>query len=203
MSWDQWLTESKPVMPVIVVDRVDDAVPMARALVAGGVRLLEVTLRTECALEAIAAIKAEVPEAILGAGTVTRPEELHQVINSGAEFVVSPGFTRDLLAAAQEWGGAFLPGVATPSEVMQVRDAGFERMKFFPAVPNGGRSMLKAIGGPLPDISFCPTGGISAETYHDFLALENVFAVGGSWLTPADLMSARNWQAIKSLADAV
>ncbi len=198
--WDEWLTKSKPVMPVIVIDDIDTAVPMAQALVAGGVTLLEVPLRTPAALAAISEISRNVPEAIIGVGTVTSPDQLHSALNRGAQFAVSPGFTPNLLAAASEWGGPFLPGVATPSEVMQAREAGFTKMKFFPAVPSGGRSMLKAIGAPMPEVSFCPTGGISAETYHDFLALDNVFAVGGSWLTPPDLMSARNWQAIKDLA---
>jgi len=201
--WNEWLQDAKPVMPVIVIDDIDTAVPMAEALVAGGVKFLEVTLRTECALEAIGEISKNVPGAIVGVGTVTTPDQLNSALKQGAEFAVSPGFTRNLLEAAKEWGGAYLPGVATPSEVMQVREAGFRHMKFFPAVPSGGRSMLKAIGAPIPDVSFCPTGGISAETYRDFLALDNVFAVGGSWLTPSEAISARNWQAIKDLASAI
>ena len=172
--WDEWLTQSKPVMPVIVIDDIDTAVPMAQALVAGGVKLLEVTLRTPAALAAISEISRNVPEAIIGVGTVTSPDQLHAALNRGAQFAVSPGFTPNLLAAAAEWGGPFLPGVATPSEVMQAREAGFSRMKFFPAVPSGGRSMLKALGAPMPEVSFCPTGGISAETYRDFLALDNL-----------------------------
>ena len=133
--WDEWLTKSKPVMPVIVIDDIDTAVPMAQALVAGGVKLLEVTLRTPAALAAISEISRNVPEAIIGVGTVTSPDQLHSALNRGAQFAVSPGFTPNLLAAASEWGGPFLPGVATPSEVMQAREAGFTKMKFFPAVP--------------------------------------------------------------------
>jgi len=201
--WNEWLEQAKPVMPVMVINNIEDAVPMAQALVEGGVRLLEITLRTPCALEAIAEIKKNVPGAIVGVGTVISPGQLNSAVKQGAEFAVSPGFTRDLLAAAAEWGGPFLPGVATPSEVLQVREAGFHHMKFFPAVPNGGRSMLKSIGAPIPDVSFCPTGGIGAETFHDFLALDNVFAVGGSWLTPDSAISARNWQAITDIASAI
>jgi 2-dehydro-3-deoxyphosphogluconate aldolase/(4S)-4-hydroxy-2-oxoglutarate aldolase len=198
--WDTWLEDAKPVMPVIVINDLADAVPLAQALVAGGVKLLEVTLRTECALEAIREIKANVPGAIVGVGTVVSPEQLSAALNQGAEFAVSPGFTRSLLDAAKEWGGPYLPGVATPSEVMQVREAGFKEMKFFPAVASGGRDMLRSIGAPLPDVRFCPTGGIGAETYHDFLELENVFTVGGSWLTPSKLISARNWQEITEIS---
>ncbi len=201
--WDLWLQRTKPVVPVIVINDLDDAVPMAQALVDGGVHLLEVTLRTEHGLEAIRDIRANVPEAIVGVGTVTSTRQFHDALKVGAEFVVTPGFTASLLQCAQEWGGPFLPGVATTSEVMQVREAGFSRMKFFPAAAAGGRDMLRSIGGPLGDVSFCPTGGIGAETYGDYLELNNVFAVGGSWLTPEKLMSARNWQGIKDIADAV
>ena len=203
MMWNEWLLNAKPVLPVIVIDEFEAAVPMAKALVAGGVKLLEVTLRTEHGLAAIAEISRNVPDAIVGVGTVTTPDQLHRAVEQGARFAVSPGFTADLLAAATEWGGAYLPGVATPSEVMQVREAGFLQMKFFPAVPSGGRAMLKAIAGPLPDVSFCPTGGISAETYRDFLALDNVFAVGGSWLTPAEAIADGNWSVIEALALAI
>lgn len=198
--WDLWLDQAKPLVPVIVIDDLDTAVPMAEALTAGGVCLLEVTLRTPCALEAIQLIKESVPKAILGAGTVTSVQQFEQVVDAGVEFVVSPGFTPELLTAAAEWGGAYLPGVATPSEVMQVREAGFKYMKFFPAVPAGGVPMLKAIGAPLPDVQFCPTGGIDMESSHHYLALNNVFAVGGSWLTPKDLMAAKDWNAITSIA---
>lgn len=201
--WTTWLKQAKPVMPVIVIDDIKHAVPLAQALVAGGVKFLEVTLRTPVALEAIGVISKEVPEAIIGVGTVTTSKQLHDALNQGAKFAVSPGFTPNLLDAAKEWGGAYLPGVATPSEVMRAREAGFQHMKFFPAVPSGGRSMLKAIGAPIPDVKFCPTGGIGAETFHDFLALENVFAVGGSWLTPMSAISAQNWQEITDLASKV
>ncbi|WP_296981855.1 MULTISPECIES: bifunctional 4-hydroxy-2-oxoglutarate aldolase/2-dehydro-3-deoxy-phosphogluconate aldolase [unclassified Thalassolituus] len=198
--WDLWMERAKPLVPVIVIKDPDEAVPLARALVDGGVRMLEVTLRTEHGLGAIETIKQEVPEAIVGVGTVTSAQQMLDALNKGAEFVVSPGSSDALLDCAKEWGGPYLPGVATPSDVMRAREAGFTYQKFFPAGVAGGIPMLKALSGPFGDVKFCPTGGIGQENYQDYLALSNVFAVGGSWLTPADLQSARNWQAISSLA---
>ena len=198
--WDLWMERAKPLVPVIVIQDPEEAVPLAKALVDGGVRMLEVTLRTEHGLTAIELIKQEVPEAIVGVGTVTSAQQMEDALKKGAEFVVSPGSSESLLGFAAEWGGPYLPGVATPGEVMRAREAGFLYQKFFPAGAAGGIPMLKALAGPFGDVKFCPTGGISQGNYQDYLALNNVFAVGGSWLTPGDLQSARNWQAITSLA---
>ncbi len=198
--WDLWLDRAKPLVPVMVIEDPEDAVPMAQALVQGGVRLLEITLRTRHGLEAITRIKHEVPDAIVGVGTVTSVQQMEDALNRGAEFVVSPGILPELLECARRWGGPYLPGVATPSEVLQARTAGFKYQKFFPAAAAGGIKMLKAFSGPFADVKFCPTGGIDQKNYQDYLALNNVFAVGGSWLTPAEAVSARNWQAITTMA---
>ncbi|QQD21799.1 bifunctional 4-hydroxy-2-oxoglutarate aldolase/2-dehydro-3-deoxy-phosphogluconate aldolase [Oceanospirillaceae bacterium ASx5O] len=198
--WNLWLERAKPLIPVMVIDDITDAIPMAQALVAGGVRLLEVTLRTSCALDAIRLIRQTVPDAIVGAGTVTSAAQLQAAVEQGAEFIVSPGISAELLQAAASWGGPYLPGVATASEVMQARTAGFRHQKFFPAAVAGGEAMLKALQGPFYDVKFCPTGGIGQDNYQDYLQLENVFAVGGSWLTPAELVAAKNWPAITTLA---
>ncbi|NKF24086.1 bifunctional 4-hydroxy-2-oxoglutarate aldolase/2-dehydro-3-deoxy-phosphogluconate aldolase [Solimonas marina] len=192
--------KSGPVMPVIVIDRLDDAVPLARALVAGGVRVLEVTLRTPVALDAIAAISEAVPDAIVGAGTILNAHDLKTAGEAGARFGVSPGATTDLLRAARSNGWTFLPGVMTPSEAMKAVAEGFAALKFFPAVPAGGVQMLKAIAGPLPQLRFCPTGGISPATAPDFLSLANVDCIGGSWLAPRQLVEAGDWAAITALA---
>ena len=195
------IMRSASVIPVIAIDDPDHAVPLAEALVAGGIRVLEVTLRTAHGLAAIRAM-AQVPGAIVGVGTLTQPEEFAAARDAGAVFGVSPGLTDALIAASRSSGLPLLPGVMTPSEVMAAREAGFRQLKLFPAVPAGGVGMLKAIGGPLPDITFCPTGGISIETAPQFLALKNVACVGGSWLTPADAMKAGNWAHITDLARA-
>ena len=200
MKWDLWLERAKPLVPVIVIDDPEQAVPMAQALVDGGVRLLEVTLRTEHGLAAIRQIKRNVPDAIVGVGTVTSARQLEDALNVGAEFAVSPGISQELLECARNWGGAYLPGVATASEVMQARNAGFKHMKFFPAGAAGGLEMLKALSGPFHDVMFCPTGGIGAGNYQQYLQQTNVFAVGGSWLTPKEAISAQNWQALTALA---
>jgi len=189
-----------PVMPVIVLDRVTDAVPLARALVAGGIRVLEVTLRTAAALESVRAIRAEVPEALVGVGTITTPAELDAAQAAGAVFGVSPGASPSLLRAIAASGLPFLPGVMTPSEVIAARDAGFDAMKLFPAAQAGGIGMLKALGGPFPGLVFCPTGGIDAGLAPSFLALSNVLCVGGSWLAPKALVEAGDWVAIERLA---
>lgn len=190
------------VIPVIAIDDLAHAVPMARALLAGGIKVLEITLRTEHGLAAIAAIAEQVPGAIVGVGTLTRPEEFVAARDAGAVFGVSPGLTGSLIAAAKSSGLPLLPGVMTPSEVMSAREAGFRQLKLFPAVPAGGVSMLSAIGGPLPDVTFCPTGGISLETASQFLALKNVACVGGSWLTPKAAMQAGDWAQLTRLASA-
>jgi 2-dehydro-3-deoxyphosphogluconate aldolase/(4S)-4-hydroxy-2-oxoglutarate aldolase len=194
------LMRSGPVIPVIVIDRVDDAVPLAKALVAGGVRVLEVTLRTAAALAAIRAIAHEVEGAIVGVGTITNAEDFTRSIAAGARFGVSPGLTPALVAAARDSGLPLLPGVMTPSDVIAARAAGFTALKLFPAQQAGGLGMLKAMGGPFPDVTFCPTGGITAATAPEYLALPNVACVGGSWLTPRDRIAAGDWTAITTLA---
>jgi 2-dehydro-3-deoxyphosphogluconate aldolase/(4S)-4-hydroxy-2-oxoglutarate aldolase len=189
-----------PVIPVIAIDAIEDAVPLAEALVEGGIRVLEVTLRTEHGLPAIRAMAQQVPQAIVGVGTLTRPEEFAQARDAGALFGVSPGLTPVLIEAAKRSDLPLLPGVMTPSEVLAAREAGFRQLKLFPAVPAGGVGMLQAIAGPLPDVMFCPTGGISQETAPQFLACKNVACVGGSWLTPKALLEKKDWSAITNLA---
>jgi 2-dehydro-3-deoxyphosphogluconate aldolase/(4S)-4-hydroxy-2-oxoglutarate aldolase len=191
-----------PVIPVIAIDDIEHAVPLARALVKGGIRVLEITLRTEHGLPAIRAIAQQVPDAIVGVGTLTQPEEFAAARDAGAVFGVSPGLTQDLIAAARASGLPLLPGVMTPSEVMAAREAGFRQLKLFPAVPAGGIGMLNAIAGPMPDVVFCPTGGISQQTAPQFLACKNVACVGGSWLTPKDALLAADWERITALASA-
>ena len=189
-----------PMIPVIVIERLEDAVPLARALVAGGVRVLELTLRTPVALRAIEAIAQEVEGAIVGVGTITRVEDFESALRAGAVFGVSPGLTPALAAAAKDSGLPLLPGVMTPSDVIAARAAGFSELKLFPAQQAGGTGMLKAMAGPFPDVSFCPTGGISAATAPEFLALPNVACIGGSWLTPREAVSAGDWPRITALA---
>lgn len=196
------IMHASPVIPVIAIDNPEHAVPMARALVEGGIRVLEITLRTEHGLPAIRAIAEQVPDAIVGVGTLTQPEEMAAARDAGAVFGVSPGLTPALVAGARTSGLPLLPGVMTPSEVMVARDAGFRQLKLFPAVPAGGVGMLNAIGGPLPDVMFCPTGGISQQSAPDFLACKNVACVGGSWLTPKDALQAGDWNRIRDIARA-
>ncbi|MDF1485528.1 bifunctional 4-hydroxy-2-oxoglutarate aldolase/2-dehydro-3-deoxy-phosphogluconate aldolase [Ramlibacter sp. H39-3-26] len=191
-----------PVIPVIVLHDAAHAVPLARALVAGGIRMLEITLRTPQGLPAIAAIAREVPEAVAGAGTVRTAAEARAVADAGARFAVSPGYTPALGAACREAGLPLLPGVATGGEIMMAAEDGHAALKFFPAMQAGGAAMLKAWGGPFGDIVFCPTGGISAQNAADFLALPNVACVGGSWLTPGDAVAQGNWARIEGLARA-
>jgi len=194
------LLECGPVIPVIVIDDVDCAVPLARALCAGGIRVLEVTLRTERALDAVRAIAAAVPEALVGVGTVVRPQHFRDALDAGACFAVSPGLTPELAASAKSMGLPLLPGVMTPSDVIAALSAGFQELKFFPAQQAGGVAMLKALHGPFPQVRFCPTGGITAETAASFLTLPNVRCVGGSWLTPKKLIDQKDWPAITALA---
>lgn len=191
-----------PVIPVIVIDKVDDAVPLARALVAGGVRVLEVTLRTPAALDAIARIAAEVGGAIVGVGTITRAADFAAALKAGARFGVSPGLTPELVASARASQLPLLPGVMTPSDVIAAGAAGYTEMKLFPAKQAGGVAMLKALAGPFPDLTFCPTGGITLETAPEFLALPNVACVGGSWLTPKAAVERGDWATITRLARA-
>lgn len=196
------IMRTSPVIPVIAIDDIDHAVPLAKALVAGGIRVLEVTLRTVHGLPAIRAMAEQVPGAIIGVGTLTHPDEFAAARDAGAVFGVSPGLTRALIDAAVASGLPLLPGVMTPSEVMSAREAGFRQLKLFPAVPAGGVGMLNAIAGPLADITFCPTGGITEATAAQFLACKNVACVGGSWLTPKDAMLAGDWARITALASA-
>ncbi|MDR3480359.1 MAG: bifunctional 4-hydroxy-2-oxoglutarate aldolase/2-dehydro-3-deoxy-phosphogluconate aldolase [Burkholderiaceae bacterium] len=196
------LMRTSPVIPVIAIDDIDHAVPLAKALVAGGIRVLEVTLRTVHGLPAIRAIAEQVPGAIVGVGTLTQPDEFKAARDAGALFGVSPGLTRALIDAAVASGLPLLPGVMTPSEVMSAREAGFRQLKLFPAVPAGGVGMLNAIAGPLADVTFCPTGGISEATAAQFLACKNVACVGGSWLTPKDAVQSGDWARITALATA-
>ena len=191
-----------PVIPVIVIDELAQAVPLARALVAGGVRVLEVTLRTRVALDAVRAIAGEVPDAIVGVGTISRPEHFTQAIEAGARFGVSPGLTRDLVDAARASGLPLLPGVMTPSDVITARNAGFFALKLFPAQQAGGIGMLNALSGPFPDVVFCPTGGVTAASAASFLELPNVGCVGGSWLTPSSMVKTGDWESITALARA-
>lgn len=192
----QHVMTTSPVMPVMVINNLDQAVPLAHALVAGGLKVLEITLRTPVALEAIKRIKAEVPGAIVGAGTIINVQTLHQAIDAGAEFIVSPGVTDSLLDAALATGVPLLPGVITPSEVMRLLERGIQAMKFFPAEAAGGIPMLKSLGGPLPQVTFCPTGGVTPSNAPQYLALSNVACVGGSWMAPADLVDAGDWAEI-------
>ena len=189
-----------PVIPVIVLQRVQDAVPLAEALVAGGVRVLEVTMRTPVALQCIEAIAKAVPDAIVGAGTIRSAADAQAAKNAGSVFGVSPGYTPEVGRACQAAGLPLLPGVATASEVMAAQADGLQFLKFFPAMQAGGIPMLKALAGPFPDVVFCPTGGISLQTAPDFLALPNVKVCGGSWLTPADAVEAGDWGRITQLA---
>ncbi|MBA4217235.1 MAG: bifunctional 4-hydroxy-2-oxoglutarate aldolase/2-dehydro-3-deoxy-phosphogluconate aldolase [Proteobacteria bacterium] len=193
------LASHGPVIPVIVIQRLEDAVPLAEALVAGGVKVLEVTLRTPVALQAIEAM-AKVPGAIVGAGTLRSPQDVINAKNAGCQFGVSPGFTEAIGAACREQGLPLLPGVSTASEVMQANAAGYGFLKLFPAVAVGGVNLLKALAGPFPDVAFCPTGGISLETAPQFLQLPNVRVCGGSWLTPQDAVDAKDWARITRLA---
>jgi len=189
-----------PVVPVVIIDDAKAAVPMARALVAGGIPAIEVTLRTPAALEAIRAIAAEVEGAVIGVGTVLTPQDLENARQAGARFAVSPGVSPKLLAAADDSELPLLPGVATASEAMSLLERGYRHLKFFPAVPAGGHKLLGAWASPLPQIRFCPTGGISLASAPDFLSLPNVVCVGGSWLTPADKLKAGDWAGIETLA---
>lgn len=195
-----YIMRASPVIPVIAIDDPEHAVPLARALVAGGIRVLEVTLRTIHGLAAIRAIAQQVSDAIIGVGTLTLPEEFSAARDAGAVFGVSPGLTPALIAAARSSGLPLLPGVMTPSEVMIAREAGFRQLKLFPAVPAGGIGMLNALAGPLADVTFCPTGGIGPESAAQFLACRNVACVGGSWLTPKGAMEAGDWGRITALA---
>ena len=192
--------QDSPVIPVIVLNDVAHAVPMARALVAGGIRMLEVTLRTSQALACIEAIAKEVPEAIVGAGTVRNAADAKAAANAGAKFAVSPGYTPSVGQACRDEGLSLLPGVATGSEIMMAQEDGYTELKFFPAMQAGGPAMLKAWGGPFFDVRFCPTGGVTAQNASEFLSLPNVACVGGSWLVPVEALANGDWARIEKLA---
>lgn len=190
-----------PVVPVMVVERIEDAVPLATALYNGGLKVLEITLRTPCALDAITAMVEALPDdAVIGAGTIITPEDLEKAVKAGSTFLVSPGTTPALIEAAKNSSIPLLPGVATPTEAMNLFVQGFTHLKFFPAEAAGGVAMLKSIGGPLPQITFCPTGGIDLAKAPSYLALPNVACVGGTWMAPKELMKAGRWDEIERLA---
>ena len=189
-----------PVVPVVVIDDPSDAVPLARALVAGGLCAIEVTLRTPAALDAIRAVADAVPDAVVGAGTVLTPGQVTRSVEAGARFLVSPGWTDSLLDAMRASGVPYLPGVSTASEVVALLERGVRELKFFPAEAAGGTAYLRSLYGPLPQVRFCPTGGIGPGSAPDYLALPNVACVGGSWMLPADAVAARDWARVETLA---
>ena len=188
------------VVPVLTIERAEDGVPVARALLAGGLGAIEVTLRTAAAIEAIRRIRAELPDVFVGAGTVLTPEQGRDAIAAGAKFIVSPGMTPRLIQAAETWPVPFLPGAVTASEAMALADLGYSVLKFFPAEASGGVAALKALAAPLTGIAFCPTGGIDAVKARDYLALPTVAAIGGSWMVAATAVVARDWATIERLA---
>lgn len=195
------VVKAAPVVPVIVIDQIEDAVPLAQALYNGGLKVLEITLRTECALDAITAMKKALPEdAIVGAGTIVTPADIDRAVAAGSTFLVSPGTSPELVEALKKCPVPVLPGVSTPSEAMNLYSQGFTHLKFFPAEAAGGVSMLKSIGGPLPQITFCPTGGINLAKAPEYLKLSSVHCVGGSWMCPADLVKDKNWAEIEKRA---
>lgn len=206
MSINNWKIKPKevfdasPVMPVMVIQQLDDAIPLAHALVAGGINVLEITLRTPVALEAIKLISQNVKDAIVGAGTIANPAQLRAAEEAGALFAISPGITPALLDAASNSHIPLIPGIASLSELMSVMEYGFDHCKFFPAEAAGGIQMLKAIYGPFPQVTFCPTGGISPGNFNDYLQLPNVACVGGSWLAPQNFVNEKNWLKITELA---
>jgi 2-dehydro-3-deoxyphosphogluconate aldolase/(4S)-4-hydroxy-2-oxoglutarate aldolase len=189
-----------PVVPVVVLRNADQAVPLAKALLAGGIRVVEITLRSAAAMEGIRRISAEVPEIIAGAGTVLTSDDLRAVAQAGGQFAISPGLTPTLFAAAHDGPIPLIPGIATPSELMLAQERGFTELKFFPAEAAGGVEMLKALHGPFPRITFCPTGGITQENYRNYLSLANVSCVGGSWIAPPELIEKGDWDTITELA---
>jgi 2-dehydro-3-deoxyphosphogluconate aldolase/(4S)-4-hydroxy-2-oxoglutarate aldolase len=194
------LLDISPVIPVVVLDSAADAVPLARALARGGVRIMEITLRTDAGLEAIERVAAEVPETTVGAGTVTTPEEAAAARDAGAQFIVTPGATDRLMAAVLDTGLPLLAGASTLTEILRLREHGLQAAKFFPAEASGGTAYLRAVAGPVPDVRFCPTGGVSPANAKEYLALPNVGCVGGSWLTPAAAVRSGDWTEIERLA---
>jgi 2-dehydro-3-deoxyphosphogluconate aldolase/(4S)-4-hydroxy-2-oxoglutarate aldolase len=201
MERAQDILHRAPVIPVLAIDDLQEALPIAEALVAGGLPVLEVTLRTTAGLPAIRAIADALPEAIVGAGTVRNPEDFQRAVDAGSRFVISPGITDTLLEAARGAPVPLIPGVATVSELMTARDAGLSCLKFFPAEASGGAAALKAFAGPFPDMDFCPTGGVRLDNLADYLALPTVITVGGTWLTPRDAVAANDWAQLRRLAE--
>lgn len=191
-----------PIVPVLVIKNVEDALPIARALLDAGIKVLEVTLRTPSALEVIKTIADNLPEAVVGAGTVTNRELLQQSRDAGAKFAISPGLTKDLLKAGNEGDIALIPGISSISELMDGIDYGYDHFKFFPAEASGGVKAIQSIGGPFPNIKFCPTGGININNINNYLALKNVACCGGSWLVSDSIIADKNWSAITDLANA-
>lgn len=189
-----------PVVPVLVINDVEKAVPLAKALMEGGIKVLEVTLRTPAAIDVIKRIAQEVPDSLIGAGTVTNAQQLKAVVEAGAKFAISPGMTADLLKAGMDSEIPLIPGISSTSDLMKGKDAGYTHMKFFPAEASGGVKAIKSISGPFPDVTFCPTGGIGPNNYNDYLALNNVKCVGGSWLAPDDAIESGDWAHITQLA---
>jgi 2-dehydro-3-deoxyphosphogluconate aldolase/(4S)-4-hydroxy-2-oxoglutarate aldolase len=189
-----------PVVPVLVIEELEDALPIAEALLKGGITVLEVTLRTPAAMQIIERIAKEMPEAYIGAGTVTNREQLKAVTDAGAKFAISPGLTADLLKAGREGSIPLIPGVSNISDLMKANDAGYDHLKFFPAEAAGGVNALKSIGGPFPNTVFCPTGGIGPNNYLDYLKLANVKCVGGSWVAPTEAIEDKQWHVLTELA---
>lgn len=202
---NNWLTQPAdifamgPIVPVLVIENIEDAVPIANALIAGGINVLEVTLRTANALDVIKEIATKLPHAMVGAGTVINPETLQQSIAAGAKFAISPGLTKELLAASIESTIPLIPGIASISELMTGIDAGFDHFKFFPAEAIGGAKSIKSISGPFPNIRFCPTGGINVNNMGNYLSLNNVACIGGSWLVPDDAVLNKDWDRITQI----
>jgi 2-dehydro-3-deoxyphosphogluconate aldolase/(4S)-4-hydroxy-2-oxoglutarate aldolase len=196
---EQYSPNKKPILPVIVINSPETAVPLAKALVDGGIRFLEITLRTEHGLDAIRTLRKEVPSACIGAGTVTTPRQFDQCLEAGAEFIISPGLTARMAQHAHSNSTCYLPGIANASDLMLAQEYGLKELKFFPAEQAGGVSMLKALGAPFPDIHFCPTGGINGSNAQQYLELVNVVAVGGSWMCPSELVQTQNWSEITRL----
>ncbi|MFT2607246.1 bifunctional 4-hydroxy-2-oxoglutarate aldolase/2-dehydro-3-deoxy-phosphogluconate aldolase [Helicobacter pylori] len=188
-----------PIVPVVIIENIKDAVPLVQSLVEGGIHIIEVTLRSSCALEAIELIAKNVPKMRVGAGTILNPTQLEQAQNRGAEFLISPGLTIKLLEYAKKKDMPLIPGVSSSSEVMQALELGYSALKFFPAEYCGGVKLLNAFNGPFKGVKFCPTGGISADNMHSYLNLENVLCVGGSWLTPKNLIQNKEWDKITEI----
>lgn len=193
----------KRIIPVLEVTKVADAVPLAQALAAGGVSVIEITLRTDAALAAIAAVRKQCPDVVVGVGSVRKPAEMRSAVAAGAQFAVSPGCTEQLAHTALAINFPYLPGAMTPSEMLSLLELGFGYLKFFPAQTAGGMAMLKSVGGPIPHIKFCPTGGIDGASYKSFLQLKNVFCVGGSWMAPREAIENNDWQRVTALATAI